>query len=236
MQKLTKRKIILIILAVIVLATAIAFLCSQLIKEKDVDFEKYYNQKVAEFEAENQVFKEERIEVDVVFIGDSITEGMELDKTPYSDYSVAWRGINGDTTFGLEKRLKVSIYDLNPKVVVMCIGGNNLDTMLDNYGDILADIATNLPETKVIVHSIYPTAKKFADRNQKIQSINSALKGIVNQFALLGYAFVDTNTKVKDVNGEFDLRYTDDGLHPNAEGYKIIANALIPEIDKALYN
>ena len=88
-------------------------------------YHQHYTDRLAVFEEENKTLTD----VDVVFLGDSLTEGYDL-KTYYPEYNVVNRGIGGDTTFGLEKRLQVSAYDINPKMVMMLIGVNNLDTML----------------------------------------------------------------------------------------------------------
>ena len=91
-------------------------------------FRDYYNAKVEQYEAENaSVYG-----VDVAFIGDSLTDGYDL-SLYYPEFSVANRGIGGDTTFGVEERLKVSLYDANPRVIVMMIGSNNIYTMFENY-------------------------------------------------------------------------------------------------------
>ena len=66
----------------------------------------------------------EDYEVDIAFIGDSLTDGYDV-KAYYPDFLVSNRGIGGDTTFDLEGRIQVSLYDLKPKVVVMLIGNSN---------------------------------------------------------------------------------------------------------------
>ena len=90
----------------------------------------HYNTKVAQFMQENAEYDD--YEADVAFIGDSLTEGYDL-AVFYPQYVTVNRGIGGDTTFGLQDRLQVSLYDLKPKVVVMLIGANNIDSMLQNY-------------------------------------------------------------------------------------------------------
>lgn len=66
--------------------------------------------------------------MDVAFIGYSLTDRYDLEEY-YPQYVTANRGINGDTTFDIEKRLQISLYNLKPKVAVMLIGVNNPDTM-----------------------------------------------------------------------------------------------------------
>ena len=97
----------------------------------EIDYERlakeYYDSKVAEFVEENKTLQN----VDVAFVGDSITDGYNL-KYFYPEYITANRGISADTSFGLEDRIKVSVYDINPKVVVLLIGINNITNCLDN--------------------------------------------------------------------------------------------------------
>ena len=71
----------------------------------------HYNTRVAQFMQENAEYDD--YEADVAFIGDSLTEGYDL-ATFYPQYVTANRGIGGDTPFGLQERLKVSLYDLKP--------------------------------------------------------------------------------------------------------------------------
>ncbi len=223
-----KKSIISIIIVFIVIMILLIGLISYA-KDTTSIFEQYYHMKVLQFEKENEELRLHKTEVDIVFIGDSITEGFELNKTPYEEnYEVAWRGIGGDNTFGLYDRLKVSVYDLNPKLIVLCIGGNNLNTMMDNYEEILKDIKENLPETKVIVQSIYPTSKTIVERNAIIPGINEELKALVDKY---NYSFVDTHSAVVNENNEFDEKYTDDGAHPNEAGYRRICEVLLPVID-----
>ena len=128
----------------------------QLVKE-------YYDNKLNLYQQENDKYSD--YEVDVVFLGDSLTDGYNL-KLYYPDYVVSNRGIGGETTHGLEDRLKVSAYDLKPKVVVMLIGGNNLNTMFENYEDILIGLKDNLPNTKVILLSLTAMGKDWGHKNE----------------------------------------------------------------------
>ena len=94
----------------------------------------YRAEKMATYEAENEQYAD--YEVDVAFLGDSLTDGYDV-KRYYPQYLVSNRGIGGETTVGLEERMQVSLYDLKPKVAVMLIGANNMDEMMDNYEDLL---------------------------------------------------------------------------------------------------
>ena len=106
-------------------------------KEQRLLVEQYYQNKFALYAQENEQYAD--YEIDVAFLGDSLTDGYDLAKY-YPQYKTANRGIGGETSFGLEGRMQLSLYDLKPKVAVLLIGGNNLDTMLDNYERLLQGI------------------------------------------------------------------------------------------------
>ena len=138
-------------------------------EEKKAEHERlvaeYREMKREKYREENEKYAD--YEVDVAFLGDSLTDGYDLEKY-YPQYLVANRGIGGERTHGLEERLAVSVYDLKPKVAVMLIGGNNLDTMLENYESILRGLKENLPGTKVILVSLTAMGGDFADKNKTV--------------------------------------------------------------------
>ena len=189
-------------------------------------FKEYYDSKVIEFASENQTLSD----VDIAFIGDSITDGYEQFGTAYSSYKVAWRGIGGDTTTGVYNRLEVSLYAVNPKVIVLLIGVNNLDSMFTDYEKIITDIRAKLPDSKLIVQSLHPTSKDFSSYNSKIIDANLKIQEICENN---GCIYVDVYTKLIE-NGVYSAEYTDDGLHPNEAGYAKITEVLLPVIQESL--
>lgn len=226
-----KGKFIVFLALITVAALAAAyFLLPMLIKmqEEKNFFKEYYDAKVIEFGEENKNISN----VDIAFVGDSITDGYEAHGSAYSEYSVAWRGIGGDTTFGLYDRLEVSLYAVNPKVVVLLIGINNIDTMFENYESVIADICEKLPSTSLIVQSLHPTSGGFSDRNERILAANRRIEQLSSKY---GFTYVDVHSALVDENtGEYSSAYTDDGLHPNEKGYEKITETLLPVIEQAL--
>lgn len=194
----------------------------QLVKE-------YYDNKLNLYQQENDKYSD--YEVDVVFLGDSLTDGYNL-KLYYPDYVVSNRGIGGDTTHGLEERLKVSAYDLKPKVVVMLIGGNNLNTMFENYEDILIGLKDNLPNTKVILLSLTAMGKDWGHKNEIACLNNVKIKLLAEKY---DYTFVDLFTPLFDINiGEVYSDYTTDGAHFTSKGYEVVTSVVKPVIDSLL--
>ena len=139
----------------------------------------YYDSKYQQYRLENDKYAD--YEVDVAFLGDSLTDGYDLSKY-YPQFTTANRGIGGETTFGLESRMELSVYELKPKVVVMLIGGNNLNTMFDNYENLLKGLQENLPDTKVILLSLSAMGRDWAHKNQLAAYNNVKIKALAEKY------------------------------------------------------
>lgn len=189
----------------------------------------YYNNKLLLYYAENLDYED--YEIDVAFLGDSLTEGCDLEKY-YPNYKTANRGIGGENTFGLEKRLKVSAYDLKPKVAVMLIGTNNLETMFTNYESILKGLQANLPDTKIILVSLTPMGEQWGRQNSLAAYNNVKIRLLAEQY---GFAYVDVFSLLLDEKTDtIRPEYTVEGLHLTEKGYEVLAKAITPAIDAAL--
>ena len=190
-------------------------------------FEMHYNDRINLFKEENK----HATNVDVVFLGDSLTEGYDL-STYYPEYNVLNRGIGGDTTFGVEKRLKESVYDANPKITAMLIGANNFDTMLDNYESILIDFKEKTPSMKVILLSLTSMTKDWGKNNEKAKKNNIEIEKYATKY---GYSYVNLYDPLLDTNtNELKLDYTTDGGHLTSQGYEIVTAQIKPVIASLL--
>ena len=190
-------------------------------------FEMHYNERCTLFEEENKHLSN----VDVSFIGDSLTEGYDI-KRFYSQYNVVNRGISGDTTFGVEKRLKNSAYDVNPKVATLLIGANNFDTMFENYENILQGFKDNIPNTKIVLLSQTSMTKEWGRNNKKAQQNNVKIKEFANKY---NYTYVDLyNPLLDESTNELKLEYTTDGGHFTEEGYIKVTSIITPVLEQLL--
>ena len=232
-----KSKIILIIsifISIILLGTSFYFIFSALSeKQKREEHKKavetYYQNKFVIYEEENARFND--YDVDVAFLGDSLTDLYDLQKY-YPQFVTANRGIGGDTTFGLEERLPLSVYDLKPKVAVLLIGVNNIETMFENYESILIGFKENLPQTKIVLLSLTPTGREWSYKNQIAALHNVKIKLMAQKY---GYEYLDIFTPLFDLSsGELYAAYTNDGLHFTATGYEVITNAVTPTLNALL--
>ncbi len=230
--------IIIVIVSVLVLlfsAGLIYYLVVKLPEKREKEeqlkeYKEFYAQMLINYETENNLYDD--FEVDVAFLGDSITAGYDV-KNYYPEYLVSNRGIGGETTYGLKDRLQVSVFDLKPKVCVMLIGGNNPDTMFDDYEDMLISFQEQIPDTKIVLVSHAPTSgEHWGTKNQIFTYNNVKIKLLAEKY---GYEFVDIYTPLFDLEtGEMKAEYTVDGAHHTAAGYEIITQAIKPTVDKLL--
>ncbi len=116
-----KRKLFIFIAVLLVLgiAASLAYYLAVKLPEKrqkeeqQQKYNQFYAQMLKAYETENGRYED--FQVDVAFLGDSITAGYAVESY-YPEYLVTNRGIGGETTYGLLDRLAVSVLDLKPKV------------------------------------------------------------------------------------------------------------------------
>ncbi len=181
----------------------------------------------------------------VVFFGDSITDIWKLaDSFPGKPYIN--RGIGGQTTPQMLVRFRQDVIDLHPKVVVILAGTNDIagNTGPMRNEDIEANLASmadlaRVHGIRVVFSSVLPVhnyterAKDFFAQRPpaRILQLNDWLKKYCaeNQVVYLDYfsALVDDKGLLKK-----DL--ADDGLHPNAAGFKVMAPLAEAAIAKAM--
>lgn len=182
----------------------------------------------------------------VVFMGNSITEGwVQMRPDFFDNRDYINRGIGGQTTPQMLLRFRQDVVDLNPKVVVILAGTNDiagnsgyisLEAIISTIKS-MAEIA-NANDIKVIISSILPAIdypwKPGLDPASKIITINKALKAFSeeNNFIYLDYysAMVDDKggLKVPEYTAANDL------VHPNKDGYLVMEKLAEIAINKAL--
>jgi len=181
----------------------------------------------------------------VVFFGDSITDIWHLDESfpgkPYVN-----RGIGGQTTSQMLVRFRQDVIDLHPKVVVILAGTNDIagNTGPISNQDIEANLASlaelaHAHNIKVVYSSVLPvhnyTDKSkdfFAQRPMsRILALNDWLK---DYCANNGIIYLDYFPALVDDKGLLKKDLADDGLHPNAAGFKIMAPMAEAAIANAL--
>lgn len=182
----------------------------------------------------------------VVFMGNSITEGWVFMRPEFfENRDYINRGIGGQTTPQMLLRFRPDVIDLNPKVVVILAGTNDIagntgytseETIIGNIKS-MAEIA-DANGVEVIISSILPAIeylwKPGLNPAPKIISINKKLKAYTkkNNFIYLDYfsAMVDNNDGLKVP----DYTAADDLVHPNKAGYLVMEKLAEKAIETAL--
>lgn len=167
----------------------------------------------------------------VVFMGNSITEGWIIsDEKFFTDNPYIDRGISGQTTPQMLLRFRSDVINLQPKIVVILAGINDI---AENTGPItLENILGNiismcqLAESngiKVILCSILPANEigwnPVITPAEKIIRLNDMIKSYC-----LGnnIPYVDYYSRMADERNGLDKKYSEDGVHPNLAGYKVM--------------
>jgi lysophospholipase L1-like esterase len=177
----------------------------------------------------------------VVFLGDSITESWPLHEYfPGKDY--VNRGISGQVTSEMLARMRPDVVNLKPRAMVLLAGTNDiargtpLKIIQDNVLSI-CDLA-DFHKIKVVISSVLPVHDyksnadpSFARSKQRPPDAIRNLNGWLKSFAAnRGYIYLDYYSSLVDSAGFLRQDLADDGLHPNAAGYR----AMAPLLERAL--
>jgi lysophospholipase L1-like esterase len=170
---------------------------------------------------------------DIIFLGNSIVAGtdwMEL----LGRTDVRNRGISGDISFGILERLN-EVTDGKPAKVFILIGINDISRnvpdsfIIENYRKIIQRIKTESPTTKIYFHTLMPVNNEFTqfknhyNKDEHILHVNEELKRLAAKEKI---TLIDLYPHFLNGDKKLDKKYTIDGLHLNAEGYKVWANVL----------
>lgn len=201
----------------------------------------------AEFNIKNATLIENNIKVDVVFLGDSITNNLELNGFfANNNMRVVNRGISGDITEYALKRFEADVVQLNPKYCIALIGINDAwdleyDPWFDKQGMLLDDVINraykNISEMvakakasniNLIICSVLPTNMTFTNKNKErniyVLEINKKLKELCNNENLIYIDYYNEFVQENDIYVKDGL--TLEGLHPNAKGYSVMMRTL----------
>ncbi len=168
-----------------------------------------------------------------ICLGDSLTEGYEIEKSWVElldvNHDFINKGIGGDTSFGLLSRFYSDVILHNPDYVIIMCGSNDIFFKTD---------------LKLVISNIY-SMTKIAEKNNINYFIGIPTKSYMNEkFILCGEEVEidqtideyrkklilfcqETEIPYLDFNNNLDKNlYLSDGLHPNQEGHQIIANTV----------
>jgi lysophospholipase L1-like esterase len=144
------------------------------------------------------------------------------------------RGISGDITFGVLERLD-EVTEGKPSKVFILIGINDISRnipdslIICNYQEIIQRIKKESPSTKIYFHTLMPVNNEFTqfknhyNKDEHILYVNEQLKKLGAKEKI---TVIDLYPHFLNADKKLDKKYTIDGLHLTAAGYKVWASIL----------
>lgn len=194
------------------------------------------------FDKRLERFKKENAELEagkrhVVLVGDSLTEAWESGERiqrflPGIADHVLGRGIGGDGTRGLERRLAESIFDVNPSHIVLCLGvndvgrdGSGVAGSAAKYETIVRAVRERLPDVPLVLVTLAPArGERFGVINPHVVAYNVHVRRIAQE---AGCPLIDLHALVKDEQGELPATHaTPDGLHWTDAVYEVLGGEI----------
>lgn len=178
------------------------------------------------------------VEGDIVFLGNSITDGGEFNEL-FDMENIKNRGITSDVISGVEKRLH-QVTSTPPKKIFLLIGINDVShglsarAIADKYEHLVKRIRTEAPQTQLYVQSIMPIDNSFRrykallGRERVIPELNGMIKKIAEDN---GAIWLDLWPALADPKtGRMKKGYTNDGLHLTGAGYRAWTDLIRPHV------
>lgn len=195
------------------------------------------------YQDENQQIINSEKEPTVVFMGNSITEGWRNARPSFfSENNYVGRGISGQTTPQMLIRFTPDVIDLQPKVVVILAGTNDVAgntgpasvKMITDNIKAMAQLA-KANHIRVVLSSILPVSdypwKPGLQPVPFIAEINAWLKQYAQNN---GHVYVDYFPALANEEKGMKNEFAEDGVHPNKKAYQIMEPLIMEGIEKAL--
>lgn len=182
---------------------------------------------------------------ELVFIGDSITQGWEdagraAWEQHFARYHALDLGFGGDRTENVLWRLQHGELDgIRPKVAVLMVGTNNTGdrqedplTTAAGIKRLLAEIRQRLPGTRILLLAIFPRDEK---PDSPLRQLNDRVNGIISAYADgESIFFLNINASLMNPDGTLSKDLLPDWLHLSQRGYDLWARSLAPTLQKLL--
>jgi beta-glucosidase len=182
---------------------------------------------------------------EIVFIGDSITQGWEKEgrevwQRHFAKLNGLALGFGGDRTENVLWRLQHGEIDgIRPKVAVLMIGTNNTGHRAENPATTAAgikrlvdEIRQRLPDTKLLLLAVFPRGEKPDDFQRGLnERVNKLIEGYADG---RNVHFLNINAALLNADGTLGKDVMPDLLHPNEKGYGLWQRAMAPTLDKLL--
>ena len=177
-------------------------------------------------------------QVDVLFVGDSITAGWDWQiwEKNFTPLKAANFGIGGDNTGNVLWRLQHgAIGNLQPKLIVLLIGVNNIGGLQETPTQAAAGVTKVVqqlqlawPNSKILFNAVFPFDQAPSSANRaKVNQLNHIIAKLGDNKTIF---FKDYGPLLLQKDGSIAPEIMADFLHPTAKGYQIWADAMTPDI------
>lgn len=193
------------------------------------------------FEAKHEANKARAAEgdVDVLFMGDSITDfwrnetgrfaGKPVLDEYFGDLRIANFGIAGDTTQGVLYRLDNGEGEgFSPKAIMLMIGTNNTRANIageiaEGVGAVVLSLQNHFPQAKILLLGVFPRSTRDSPFRRQIAEINSIISHLHDGKRVF---YKDIGDVFLAADGAIPVDVMSDGLHPSTKGYRLWAEAV----------
>jgi lysophospholipase L1-like esterase len=177
--------------------------------------------------------------VDLLFLGDSITEGwadQPLWGEAFGRFRPANFGIGGDTTRNLLWRLgDLPTGRLDPKAIVLLIGTNNFGLADDSPEEVFRGVAAVVerlrslfPEARILLLGIFPVDERPDSRRRRaVEAANARIASLDDGEKVV---YLDIGGRFPEPDGTLSPRVMPDFLHLAPEGYRRWADGILPTL------
>ena len=173
---------------------------------------------------------------DIVFTGSSTIARWKTLPNYFPGFRVVNRGFGGsqmeDSLYFAERILVAH----EPAAVVIFAGSNDInagkspDSVVENFKAFVVKVRAALPKTQISYIEITSSPSRWSQRDKVIEA-NKQIRAFCE--ATPGVKFIAVREKLLGTNGEPRTElFESDKLHPNADGYKILADAIRPVLPK----
>ena len=192
----------------------------------------------------NEKVKEVGSKAQLIFIGDSITqgwegEGKEIWAERYAKFEAVNLGIGGDRTQHVLYRLdNGNLEGLSPKAAVVMIGTNNsngedntAEQIAEGVRAIVQKLRSKSPSTKILLIPIFPRGENVNPQRGKINQANQIIQKLADGENVM---WVDFGHKFINEHGRIPRDIMPDYLHLSKKGYEIWADSIREPLAKVL--
>jgi beta-glucosidase len=185
-----------------------------------------------------------QIDPDVIFLGDSITQGWEGNgkaawQKHFEPLKAANLGISGDRTEHVLWRITTGkeLEGISPKVAVVMIGTNNAGSnsaaeIAEGIAAIVRELRRQKPSIHVLLLGVFPRSAKPTDKvRDKLKEVNERIAKLDDGKHV---HYLDIGPKFLEPDGSLSKEIMPDYLHLSPKGYAIWAEAVAPEVQKLL--